>query len=94
MPETGQRLRAALDGYAKFFRDMELTLPKRQPYLVRWVRQFLHFATYVDSRAVLSASARRKGLPPSGLFLGCLGSSFPLPTCLQSGPAGPTGRLP
>ena len=44
MAETGHRLRAVLDGYAKFLRDKDLALPKHQPYLVRWVREFLHLA--------------------------------------------------
>jgi len=33
-----------LDGYAKFLRERQLVLPKHQPYLVRWVREFLLFA--------------------------------------------------
>ena len=44
MAEAGQRLRAVLDGYANFLGERELALPKHQPYLVRWVREFLHFA--------------------------------------------------
>ena len=44
MPETGKRLQAVLDGYAKFLREKELALPKHQPHLVRWVREFLVFA--------------------------------------------------
>jgi hypothetical protein len=45
MPEAGEQLRAVLDGYAKFLLDKRLALPKHQPYLVRWVREFLAFAT-------------------------------------------------
>ena len=41
---SGARLQAALDGYAKFLREEDLALPKHQPYLVRWVREFLLFA--------------------------------------------------
>jgi len=37
-------MRAVLDGYAKFLREKDLALPKHQPYLVRWVREFLFFA--------------------------------------------------
>ena len=44
MPDFGGRLQVALDGYAKFLKDKDLTLPKQQPYLVRWVREFLLFA--------------------------------------------------
>ena len=44
MPEPSQRLQAVLDGYAKFLHDKELAFPKHQPYLVRWVREFLGFA--------------------------------------------------
>ena len=40
----GERLQGALDRYAKFFREKGLALPKHQPYLVRWVREFLLFA--------------------------------------------------
>lgn len=38
------RLPEVLDGYANFLRDKELAIPKHQPYLVRWVREFLLFA--------------------------------------------------
>ena len=44
MPDCGGRLQAALDGYSKFLKDSDLALPKQQPYLVRWVREFLLFA--------------------------------------------------
>ena len=45
MPEAGQRLQAVLDGYARFLDAKQLALPKHQPDLVRWVREFLGFAT-------------------------------------------------
>jgi len=45
MSEPGQRLQAVLDGYPKFLWDKQLALSKHQPYLVRWVREFLVFAT-------------------------------------------------
>ena len=48
MPETGQRLQEVLDGYATFLRERDLALPKHQPHLVRWVREFLHFARAHD----------------------------------------------
>ena len=40
---SGERLRTALDGRARFLREKELPLPKRQPHLVRWAREFLLF---------------------------------------------------
>ena len=45
MPESSQRLQAVLDGYAEFLRDKHLAFPRHQPHLVRWVREFLQFAT-------------------------------------------------
>ena len=42
--DSGGRMQAVLEGYGKFLRDKELALPKHQPYLVRWVREFLLFA--------------------------------------------------
>ena len=44
MPETVRRLRGVLDGQAKFLREKDLALWGHQPYLVRRVREFLHFA--------------------------------------------------
>jgi hypothetical protein len=44
MADSGVSMRAVLDGYAKFLREKDLALPKHQPYLVRWVREFLLFA--------------------------------------------------
>ena len=38
------RLQAVLAGFATFLREKDLALPKHQPYLVRWVREFLLFA--------------------------------------------------
>ena len=37
-------LREVLDGYAKFLQERDLALDKHQPYLVRWVAEFLGFA--------------------------------------------------
>jgi len=39
-----ERLRKILDSYANFLREKDLALLKHQPYLVRWVRDFLLFA--------------------------------------------------
>jgi len=34
MAETSRRLRAVLEGYAKFLRDEDMVLAKHEPYLV------------------------------------------------------------
>ncbi len=39
-----ERLRQMLEGYGNFLRKKELALLKHQPYLVRWVKDFLLFA--------------------------------------------------
>lgn len=44
MTERDDRLSEVLDGYGNFLREKELALAKHQPYLVRWVREFLLFA--------------------------------------------------
>ena len=44
MGDSGVRMQAVLGGYTKFLRDEDLALPRDQPYLVRWVREFLLFA--------------------------------------------------
>ena len=41
MPVGGERLKGVLNGYAKFMREKDLALPKHEPCLVRWVREFL-----------------------------------------------------
>ena len=41
MSDPGERLRTVLDGHANFLCNKELALPKHQPYLVRWMREFL-----------------------------------------------------
>ena len=33
MPVNGERLQAALEGYAKFWRERDLALPKHRPCL-------------------------------------------------------------
>ncbi len=44
MPMGCGHLQAVLDGYATFLHEKDLALTKHQPYLVRWVREFLLFA--------------------------------------------------
>ena len=44
MADTDERFKPVLDGYSNFLRTKELALPKHQPYLIRWVKEFLHFA--------------------------------------------------
>jgi hypothetical protein len=44
MPDSGGPLKTVLDGFATFLTDKEFALRKHQPYLVRWVREFLHLA--------------------------------------------------
>jgi integron integrase len=44
MAEGDERLRTVLDAYANFLCEKKLAVPKHQPYLVRWAREFLLFA--------------------------------------------------
>ena len=44
MTGNHDRLTEVLDAYANFLREKGLALPKHQPYLVRWVKDFLLFA--------------------------------------------------
>jgi len=44
MAASEDRFQAVLDGYGKFLREKDLALPRHQPYIVRWVREFLLFA--------------------------------------------------
>ena len=44
MADTRGQLEAVLNGHAKFARGKQLVPPEQQPYLVRWVREFLGFA--------------------------------------------------
>ena len=37
-------MQAVLEGHPKYLKDKDLALPKHQPYLVCWVREFLPFA--------------------------------------------------
>lgn len=42
---VGNAWKAVLEGYSRFLGERRLTLPKRRPDLVRWVREFLVFAS-------------------------------------------------
>lgn len=44
MGGSDDRLTEVLDGYGASLREKGLVLAKHQPYLVRWVRDFLLFA--------------------------------------------------
>ena len=44
MAKVGSKLKAVLEGYAKFLRDRDLAPARHRPHLVRWVREFLLFA--------------------------------------------------
>ena len=44
MSGAEEKLQAVLEGYSNFLREKKLPLPKHQPHLVRWVREFLLFA--------------------------------------------------
>ena len=44
MAESGLRMQPVLEGHAKLLKEKDLALPKHQPYLVRWVPEFLLFA--------------------------------------------------
>jgi hypothetical protein len=44
MPGTTNDLHGVLDGFSKFLREKDLAPARHQPYLVRWVREFLLFA--------------------------------------------------
>lgn len=56
MAERDGHLHEVLSGYAKFLQNKNLSLDKHQPYLVRWVREFLLFAR-AASRIQLRADA-------------------------------------
>ena len=55
-------LHEVLDGYAKFLQDKDLALDKHQPYLVRWVRDFLWQQQFLEqaSSAVRPRAVSRK----------------------------------
>jgi len=64
MAERDGHLHEVLGGYAKFLQDKNLALDKQQPYLVRWVREFLLFARAHGapwSREAVTARSRAGG---------------------------------
>jgi hypothetical protein len=91
MAERDGHLHEVLSGYAKFLQDKNLSLDKHQPYLVRWVREFLLFA-----RAACRIQLRADAGPVSGRRGRACGheamaasagvgrdGEAPLPTCWQ-----------
>ncbi|HUW81828.1 MAG TPA: hypothetical protein VMZ31_03390 [Phycisphaerae bacterium] len=44
MGDSGDRMQAVLERHPKYLKDKDLALPKHQPYLVCWVREFLLLA--------------------------------------------------
>jgi integron integrase len=44
MSRSDEKLQVVLESYSNFLRGKKLALPRHQPHLVRWVRQFLIFA--------------------------------------------------
>ncbi|MEM3453414.1 MAG: phage integrase N-terminal SAM-like domain-containing protein [Candidatus Hadarchaeum sp.] len=44
MSGSDKKLQAVLEDYSNLLREKKLALPRHQPHLVRWVRQFLLFA--------------------------------------------------
>ncbi len=44
MADFEDSMQTVLEGYLRFLREKDLALPKQQPYLVGWVRDFLLFA--------------------------------------------------
>lgn len=71
MSGADEKLLVVLEGYSNFLREKKLALPKHQPHLVRWVRQFLLFARkYSDYTfeqtldSFLTALGQRPGVDP------------------------------
>ncbi len=71
MSKVDGELKAVLEGYSNFLRERKLALPKHQPPLVRWVREFLIFAaehrghTFEQTLALfLTALGERPGIKP------------------------------
>jgi hypothetical protein len=71
MAQRDGHLHEVLGGYATFLQDKNVALDKHQPYLVRWVREFLPFARqHAGYRfeqtldLVLAERGRRAGVQP------------------------------
>jgi integron integrase len=71
MSRADEKLNAVLQGYSNFLREGKLALPKHQPHLVRWVREFLLFARehsdYTFEQTLdlfLTALGERAGVKP------------------------------
>jgi hypothetical protein len=55
MANSCSAMHLVLEGYAKFLREKDLALPKHQPYLVHWVREFLVFARNIQGTVIIRA---------------------------------------
>jgi hypothetical protein len=77
MAQTRGRLQAVLDGYTKSLRHNKLALPEHQRHLVRWGRQFLHFA---QQHGGYTSEQTPRSLPGSGRQPNRSGA-LPCPTC-------------
>ncbi len=71
MDEIEKKLKPMLDGFGNFLNKMNLAQPKHQPYLVRWVKEFLLFAMqhrgYTFEQTLdlfLTQIAKRKDIMP------------------------------
>ena len=78
MADRGDHLHEVLNGYAKFLQKKKLALDKHQPYLVRWVREFLLFARahagFIFEHTLdlfLNAYGRQCGGRPDWMLAGC-----------------------
>ncbi len=71
MSGADEKLQAVLEGYSNFLREKKLAMPKHQPHLVRWVREFLLFARKHSDHPFeqtldlfLTAPGQRAGVKP------------------------------
>ena len=71
MSGVDEKLQTVLEGYSNFLREKKLAMPKHQPHLVRWVREFLLFAkkggdhTFEQTLDLfLTALGQRAGVKP------------------------------
>ncbi len=69
MPSIPPPFKKVLDGYSRFLKDRKIAMSKHRPYLVRWVQEFLIFAsnhpTYTFEQTMdlfLSTLSRRNGI--------------------------------